>query len=167
MPQDIIKNEVDIGDVVFEWTVKEYEQHEHNRNWYIFMGIIGVALVAYALISGNYLFALVIVLFGIILFMHDMVEPMNVPIVITETGIVVGKKYYRFSEIKSFWIIYDPPTVKNLYLGLDSFLNHRIQIPLLDNDPRPVRDHLEQFVEEDLEKEEEPLSDRISRLFKL
>ena len=111
MPQDIIKNEVDIGDVVFEWTVKEYEQHDRERRWYILMGVIGVLLVGYALISGNYLFALIIVLFGIILFMHDMVEPMEVPVVITETGIVIGKKYYRFSELASFWMIYDPPEI--------------------------------------------------------
>ncbi len=167
MPQDIIKNEVDIGDVVFEWTVKEYEQPERERRWYILMGIVGVSLVGYALISGNYLFALVIVLFGIILFMHDMVEPMEVPVLITETGVVVGKKYYRFSELKSFWMIYDPPAIKNLYFGLDSVLRHRVQVPLLDNDPRPIREHLEQFVEEDLDQEEEPFSDSISRLFKI
>lgn len=167
MPQDIVKNEVDIGDVVFEWTVKEYEQYEHEHRWYVLMGIIGVALVAYALISGNYLFALVIVLFGIILFMHDMVEPMDIPVVITETGIVIGKKYYRYSELASFWMIYDPPAIKNLYFGMNGLFRHRIQVPLLDNDPRPIREHLNQFIEEDLEQEEEPLSDRISRLFKL
>ena len=167
MPQDIIKNKVDIGDVVFEWTVKEYEQHERDRRWYVFMGIIGVSLVIYALLTSNYLFALVIILFGIILFMHDMVEPIEVPVIITETGIVIGKKYYRFSELVSYWMVYDPPAVKNLYFGLNGWLRHRIQVPLLDNDPRPIRDYLDQFIEEDLEQEEEPLSDRISRLFKL
>jgi len=167
MPQDIVKNEVDIGDVVFEWTVKEYEQHERDRRWYILTGIVGVALVSYALISGNYLFALVLVLFAIIMFMHDMVEPMDVPVVITETGVVIGKKYYRYSELTNFWMIYNPPTIKNLYFGLDGFIKHRLQVPLLDNDPRPIRDHLNQFIEEDLVQEEEPLSDRISRLFKL
>lgn len=167
MPQDIIKNEVNIGDTVFEWTVKEYEQHERDRRWYILMGIIGVTLVVYALISGNYLFALVLVLFAIILFMHDMVEPMEIPIIITETGVVIGRKFYRFTEFSSFWVIYDPPAVKNLYFSLNGLLRHRIQVPLLNNDPRPIREYLEQFIEEDLEQEEEPLSDRISRLFKL
>ena len=167
MPQDIIKNEINIGDVVFEWTVKEYEQHERDRRWYILMGIIGVALVVYALVSGNYLFALVLVLFAIILFMHDMVEPMDIPIIITEIGVVIGKKFYRFTEFSSFWMIYDPPAVKNLYFGLNGLLRHRVQVPLLGNDPRPIREYLEQFIEEDLEQEEEPLSDRISRLFKL
>jgi len=167
MPQDITKEGVNIGKIVYQWTVKEYEEHVRDRRWYWLMGIIGGALVIYAIIAANYLFALVIVLFAIILFMHDMVAPIEVPFVLTETGMVLGKKYYRFSELKTFWIIYNPPEIKNLYFSLDSFVKHRLQVPLLDVDPRPIRDFLNQYLQEDLEQEEEPLSDRIGRLFKL
>lgn len=167
MPQDITKEGVNIGKIVYQWTVKEYEEHDRDRRWYWLMGIIGGALVLYAIIATNYLFALVIVLFAIILFMHDMVAPIEVPFVLTETGMVLGKKYYRFSELKTFWIIYNPPEIKNLYFSLDSFVKHRLQVPLLDVDPRPIRDFLNQYLQEDLEQEEEPLSDRIGRLFKL
>ncbi|MDO8509580.1 MAG: hypothetical protein Q7S24_00370 [bacterium] len=167
MSQDITKNEVNIGEVIYQWTVNEYERHERDRRWYIVMGFICVTLVVYALIAANYLFAMIIVLFAIITFMHDMVEPMEIPFLITNTGIVLGKKYYRYSELENFWMIYDPPAIKNLYFTLNSVVKHRLQVPLEDNDPRPIRDYLNEFLEEDLEQEEEPLSDRYSRVFKL
>jgi hypothetical protein len=167
MPQNILNTDVNIGDVQYEWSVKEYEQHDRSKNWYVVMGLLGAALIAYGVISGNYLFALITVLFGIILFMQDMVTPMEVYFAVTNIGIVIGKKFYRYGELNNFWIIYNPPFTKNLYLSQNNVLRHRIQVPLYDFDPRPIRDYLNQFLEEDLDQEEEPLSDRMSRLFKI
>lgn len=167
MPQSILNEDVNIGEVQYEWSVKEYERHERGKNWYLIMGLFGAAIVAFGVLSGNYLFALITILFGIILFMQDMVEASDVYFAMTNTGIVVGKKYYRYSEINNFWIIYNPPFTKNLYFSQNSLLHHRIQVPLYDFDPRPLRDYLGQYLEEDLEQEEEPLSDRMSRLMKI
>lgn len=167
MAQNILNSDVNIGNVQYEWSVKEYERHERGKNWYVMMGLLGAVMVAYGVVSGNYLFALITVLFGIILFMQDMVEPMEVYFALTNTGIVVGKNYYRYSELNNFWIIYNPPFTKNLYFSQDSLLRHRIQVPLYDFDPRPIRDYLNQFLEEDLDQEEEPLSDRMGRLMKM
>ena len=105
-------------------------------------GISAAALVVFALLTANYLFALVIVLFGIVMFMHDMQEPLEVYFALTDTGIILGKKYYRYSELQSFWLIYNPPEVKNLYFTLNGLVKHRLQVPLLDYDPRAIRDHL-------------------------
>ncbi|EKD43029.1 MAG: hypothetical protein ACD_72C00496G0003 [uncultured bacterium] len=167
MPKNILKEEVNIGDVQYEWTVKEYEQHERNQRWYWVMGGIGIALAIYGVLAANYLFALITVLFGIILFMQDMVAPMDVYFAITNTGVVIGKKYYRYSELSSFWIIYNPPFTKNLYFGQDNILNHRIQVPLYDYDPMPIREYLALYMEEDLDQEEEPLSERMGRILKI
>jgi len=98
--------------VVYQWAVKEYVQHQRERRWYWVMGILAAALLVYAVIAGNYLFALIIVLFGIILFLHDLLEPMEVGFAITSVGIILGKKFYRYSELKNFWFIYNPPEVK-------------------------------------------------------
>ncbi len=167
MPTDLTKENVPFGKIIYQWTLKEYVQHERNRRWYFVMGILGVALVAYSIISANYLFALIIILFGIVLYLHDVQEPLEVPFAITETGVILGRKYYRYSELSSFWMIYNPPEVKNLYFSLNNVVRHRLQIPLLDYDPRPIREVLNQYLVEDLEQEEEPFSDRLGRLFKL
>ncbi len=167
MPVNLNKAEANIGDIVFDWEVNEYEKHDRNKRWYVITAIVGVALLLYSVISGNYLFTLVVVLFGIVLFLQDMQQPMQVSFAVTETGIVVGSTYYPFKEITSYWIIYNPPEVKNIYFTTNSILKHRLQVPLLDIDPRPIREYLNQFLIEDLDQEEEPLSDRLGRMFKL
>lgn len=167
MPIDLTKSDAKAGKIVFEWVVREYEKYDRDRRWYIASGILGVALLAYAVLSGNYLFALIIALAGIILFVEDMQEPLSVSFAITETGIILGKKFYRYGELKDFWIIYNPPAVKNLYFGLNGLVRHRLQVALGDVDPRPVRDYLSQFLSEDLTQEEEPASERIARMFKI
>lgn len=167
MPINLSREQANTGNVVFEWAVNEYEKHDRSKRWYIIMAVVGIALLLFSVISGNYLFTLVVVLFGIILFLQDMLQPAEVAFAVTEAGIVVGNKYYPFKEIASYWIIYNPPEVKNIYFSTNNILKHRLQIPLLDNDPRPIRDFLNQFLVEDLDQEEEPLSDRLGRMFKL
>ncbi len=167
MPIDIFKAEANPGEVIYQWTIKEYDRHERGRRWYTTMGILGALLVTYAVVSENYLFALIIVLFGIILYLHDVQEPLNVIFTITDTGIVLGRKYYRYSELANFWILYNPPEVKIIYFTLNNIIKHRLQIPLLDYDPRPIREALGAYLIEDLDQEEEPLSDRLARTWKL
>ncbi len=167
MPQNLTKEDVSIGKIIYQWMIKEYEQYDRERRWYIIMGLLAIALVIYGVAVANYLFALIIVLFGIILYLHHMQAPLEVPFIMTETGIVLGSKFYRYSELKNFWMIYNPPDIKNLYFGLNNIIKHRLQIPLLDYDPRPIRSYLAQYLSEDLEQEEEPLSDRLARLFQL
>jgi hypothetical protein len=167
MPVNLNKEDVNYGDIVYEWDIKEYEKYSRDRRWYIAMGVAAAFLILFAFFTANYLFALLIVLFGMIIFMSDMREPMSIPFAITNTGIIVGNKYYRYGELGNFWMIYNPPAVKNLYFTFNNVLRHRIQVPLLDYDPRPIREYLGQFLEEDLEQEEEPLSDKIARLFLL
>lgn len=169
MPKDLTREKVGVGTIIYQWTVKEYEKYERGRTWYIVMGVVGLLLLTYALISGNNSFALIIVLFGVVLYLHEMQEPTDVTFAITDTGIILGKKYYRYSELESFWIIYnvDHREARNLYFTVNGYLKHRLQVPLLDYDPRPVREYLRQYLAEDLEQEEEPLSDRVARLLKI
>jgi len=167
MPTNLLKEQVPLGKIAYQWVVKEYERHKRERRWYVTMGILSAAMLIYAVVAGNSLFALIIVLFGIILFLHEMQPPMEVSFAITETGIIIGSKHYRYNELINFWIVYNPPLVKNLYFSSRNFFKHRLQVPLLDYDPRPIRDYLNQFLTEDLEQEEEPLSDRLGRILKL
>ncbi|MFH1291811.1 MAG: hypothetical protein ABIH87_01265 [bacterium] len=167
MPKNLAKEDVNTGKLIYKWQVREYEKPGSDRRWYTMMGLAGALLLIFGLFTGNYLFILVIVLFAIILFLHSMQDPMEVDFAITETGIVLGNKFYRYSELENFWIIYNPPEVKNLYFGMRSVIKHRLQIPLLDNDPRAIHDYLAQYMVEEFENEDEPFSDRLARLFKL
>ena len=155
------------GDVLQEWTIQEYDQHERGSLWYIIMITVGLALVAYGLLSDNFIFSLIIILSAIILFLQSHQEAPQVLFQITELGVVVGSRFYPYTELKDFYIIYNPPEVKTVYIEPKSTVRPTLRIPLLDQNPLDIRAHLQQFLPEDLEKEEEPASDAIARRWKI
>ncbi|MFA5127852.1 MAG: hypothetical protein WC457_02500 [Patescibacteria group bacterium] len=167
MPQDLLKQNVNLGRVVYNWKINEYEKFDRSRRWYIIVGILAAVLIAYAVYSANYLFALIIVLFGIIIFLQEMNEPTELDFAICDTGIVIGSKFYSYSELEKYWIVYNPPGIKTVYFEPKNVFKHRLSAPLDDIDPVEMRAHLNQYLFEDLDQEDEPLSDRLGRLFKM
>lgn len=166
MPEVIQDNTV-LGNPLHEWTIQEYEQYERGSRWFWLMGIIGILSLIYALLSGNFLFALVIILFAIILYLQSHQVPPQLPFVITDLGVIVGRRFHAYSELEAFYIVYRPPEVKMLFLQPKSSLEPMLRIPLLDTDPVEIRFSLLQFLQENVEKEDEPLSDQIARNLRL
>ncbi len=153
--------------VLMSWKFPEFIKPERTKTWYIIASLIGISLFLWAVFTFNYLFALIILIVGSIILFERKKEPQDLDFKITERGLEVGSKFYFYRDIKSFWIIYDPPEVKNLYFNFKSGLRFRITIPLLDQDPLKVRKILLKFLEEDLSKENEPFLEQLSRILKL
>jgi len=121
--------------------------------------------VVYALATDNFLFAIIIILSAIILFLQSAVEPSHVPFAITELGIVLGNKFYAYNEFRAFYMIYNLNT-QTLFFDTKSAIRPDLRIPMVDVDPMDVREALQDMLEEDLEKEE-PLADRAARRWKI
>ncbi len=166
MPE-ALSEQTTIGDIKHRWTIQEYDSHDRGTLWHILMITLGIIFVVYALWTGNFLFALIVVLFSIVIFLQSNQEALQVNFAITDLGIVIGRRFYAYSEFESFYVIYQPPEVKTLFLETRSTFRPSIRIPLLDEDPVQVRKDLSIFLEEDLEKEDEPLSDRAARRWKI
>jgi len=162
MPKAITESTL-IGDIEHQWTVKEFEKHERPMAWYVVVGILMSLLVLYGVISGNFLFALVIVLAGIILFVQGKQDPMDVSFAISSLGVIVGNRFYTYSELYDFYIIYDPPEVKMLFFDTKSNVRPLLRVPLMDNNPIEIRKTLRHYLEEDLDKENEPHADTFAR----
>ena len=64
-------------------------------------------------------------------------------------------------------MIYEPPEVKNLYIEFKNVLRPRLGIPLQNEKPLEIRDLLLKHLPENKEREHEPISDGLSRFFKL
>lgn len=167
MPRDLSRENVPLGTIAYQWIINEYKQYDHSRAWYIAMIVLGAALLAYALFTGNNSFAVIIVLFAVIIYLHGQQRPLELNVAISEAGVVVGKRLYRYPELDSFWIVYEPGEVKSLYFIVNGVVKNRLAVPLGDMDPRPIRRYLSQFVTEDTSEEEEPLSDKLTRVFKI
>jgi hypothetical protein len=156
-----------IGDILHKWIVKEYEQYDRPKAWYIIIGGLCIALIVFAMITGNFLFALVIILAAIILYMQSRQKAPDVPIGITSLGIIINNRFYSYSECLSFYIIYEPPHIKTLYIDTKSPVRPTLRLPLNDVNPIEIRAALRKVLPEDLEKEEEPASDSFARKWML
>lgn len=164
MPTRMDQNPL-VGNVLHKWSIQEYQQYDRKTPWYIAMILVGLILIAYGLFTANFLFSLIVILFGIIIFLQSHQEPPQIPFQIAEFGVIVSNRFYPYSELDAFYIIYDPPEVKTLYIETQSFFRPLLHIPLLDQNPVEIRHALQEFLDEDLEKEEEPFADKISRSF--
>ncbi|MBU1118618.1 hypothetical protein KKH43_01910 [Patescibacteria group bacterium] len=144
--------------ILMQWEAPEFKQVSRPRQWYILFGIVGVAIAIFAVITANYLFALIIVLLAVVLNSFFSKKPKKLSFAITPEGIVVNKKLYVFGqEVQSFWILYDPPNLKSLHFGKRSSLQPSITVELQDQNPLKVREILLNYLPEDVEREEHPV----------
>ncbi len=151
----------------FSWSVVEYPHHERGFWWYLVATLVGGALIVYALVTGNIMFAFIVVIFALILFILSRVPPRSLLVVIDDTGITVGSHKYLWKELKSFWIIYEPPALKNLYLEFGAGFRSRLTLGLEDGDPVAIREFLMQYIPEESDKTDEPMSDWLGRILKI
>lgn len=149
------------------WSFPEFHKHQRGLGWYLVVFLILGSLLIYAFLTLNYLFALILILFAFIVTMHHYQEPHTVHSEITDRGIVVGRNFYPYEGIESFWIIYDPPLSKKLFMRKKNTIQSRIILPLEDTDPLKVREILSQFLPEETENIEDSLSDTLGKLFKI
>ena len=159
------------GQTLIKWRFPEFIKPKRTKIWYFWAILIGGGLFVHALITFNYLFALIIIMIALIILLHGKREPQEVNFKITEDGLAMesatSQRFYPYKEIRSFYIIYEPPEIKNLYFQFKSGLRPRLSIPLKNQNPLEVRKVLLKFLEEDLEKDIEPLSEQVGRMLKL
>ena len=154
--------------IFFSWQIPEYEKHDRGRNWHIAAFGISLLLLLFSLATLNFLFALIIAISAFVIIMNHGQEPPLLEVVISESGLRIGNRFYDYDEIKNFAIVYKPQQgVKQLYLEFKSWYRHRLSLPLLDINPVLLRRALLEFLDEDKEREEPPLTESLARLLKL
>ena len=154
------------GALLIGWKIPEYTKHERGRRWYLWAGIVFALLLFYAIYTLDFLFAVILILAAVIIFIRAREEPMEIDFNIFEKGIGVGKKFHTWKDFVHFYIIYEPPEVKNLYFNLKG-LRSRLSIPLNNQNPLRVRESLLKYLAENLDEEREPLSEEYERFLKI
>lgn len=159
-------NSPDLGEVFATWDFPGHEAHERSKRWYIISALLIVALLIFALYDNNPLLVVIIFLALIAFIVTEVRGPDYHSFAITEDGLVIGPQFYPYTEMRDFYIIYQPPHIKILYIEPKNILRGRFAIPLEDQDPVAVRSFLIRYLPENIEKEDEPFSEFIGRLFK-
>lgn len=155
------------GEILMEWTFPEFVRHERSRGWYIAYIVFTLAMFALALRIENYTFFAVLFLASLILLIRLRRTPPDIHFAIREEGVEVGSGFYPWREFKDFWIIYRPPEVKKVYLHFTSSIRPDLDVALESQNPLVVRQFLNEHLIENKAKEEEPLSDQLTRFFKI
>jgi hypothetical protein len=155
------------GSLLYEWNVKEYEQYERPKQWYIILGCIACALILIGIFTNNFLFTLIILLAAIIVYLQSEQTPILVPVAVAERGIIIGRRFYPYDEFTEFYIIFIPDQVKTLYLETKSLLHPRIILDIDDIDAVALRNTLLRYIPENILKEEEPVSEQIRKMWQV
>ncbi|MBL7053279.1 MAG: hypothetical protein ISS02_01285, partial [Candidatus Portnoybacteria bacterium] len=118
-----------------EWIAPEFEQYEKSKSWFITTGLIAGALFLLAIFTKNLLFALMIALVYFVISTYASKNPREIKLAITPKGIKIEQTLYNFENLRSFWLFYDPPEVKELSIRSKKTIMPYIKIPLGEQDP--------------------------------
>ncbi len=158
----------DHGKTLMSWSIPEYEQHERSFGWYALAVLVGIGLLVWALISANYLFAIIILMVAVILYRQATAIPAMLHFAITEDGLELGDRhFYSYKDLATFWVVYEPPEVKRLFFTFKSSIRPHLAVPIEDQNPVAIRKTLQRYITEDLEREGEPATDALGRALKL
>lgn len=156
------------GQPIINWQIPEYRSQNRTKTWYIGACIVAFVMLIYSFITANFLFSVIIIIAALVIILNDRQSPTTVNVSITTEGLLVGNKFYDYDEIKNFSFVYKPRLdIKNLYFEFKSPMKHRLTLPLDNLDPLPIKNNLLKYLPEDLERENIPFSESISRFLKL
>jgi hypothetical protein len=167
--QDMASEEqqLDVGEELVGWETWDKPPMVRSRLWYTITGTVALGLVVYAVLTANYLFAIIVLMLGVTMLVTGLKKPRLVKVAITNLGIAIADEFYPFKEIKDFSIVYNPPEVQNLYIDFVSVIKPMVTIDLGDANPNLVRDILLRFAFENLQREDEHFTDILRRVYKL
>ena len=152
---------------LISWKFPEHTTPNRSKKWYIWTTLFFLAMLLYAVLTANFLFGLIIIMLVIIMFILHNKEPLEIEYKITQNGIEINNEKYSFKDLENFWVVYEPPHVKNLYFKFKASFKPTLIIPLLDKNPIKVREILKEYLLEDLDKESESNVESLARVFKI
>lgn len=152
------------GKILAQWETIEYEPAQFGSKAVTIAIAALIAIVAYAIYTDSPLMAIVFILIGMVgyLSLNRPEEPVRYAIM--DKGIAVGREFYEYDDISSFWILEDHPDFpKHLIVRTDGLLISHVHIPLAEQHSEAIRSLIAPFVPE--QKYEPGLIDTIERIF--
>ncbi|MCD6096867.1 hypothetical protein J7J60_00795 [bacterium] len=146
----------------FSWNFSYAEERKRTKSYYLLLITIWLILLIWAVLTGNFLFALLLILFFVII-LNEWKDKSEISFCIFEDGISLNEKFYPWEEIKNFRIIYEPEGVKRIYFDLRVPLSANISVLLKDQNPMKIRSFLKKYIPEDVSRPYEGWIEKINR----
>lgn len=145
-----------------EWSAPEYHHTTKTRDWYWAVGIISFTMAFLAIIFGNIIFAIFIILSAFTLCIHAVKPPETIKFELTNKGVVIKDRLYPYTTLESFWVELDEENPKILIKSKKLFVPFII-IPLHEDDAETAQEILRAYLKE--EEHQEPLTQKIMEYF--
>lgn len=150
-------------DIKMRWQAREFIQYDRNPAWMSVIYLVAALILIYAIWTMNFLFAVLIVLAVITIYVFTQRKPKLLDMAIMKKGFKIDNLLYTFDDdLENFWILYNPPDLKTLYFKRKQSFFPQLIIQLEDQNPMKVRDLLLKSLPEDVEQDES-LVDKFSR----
>jgi hypothetical protein len=157
----------DFNRAAFSWIAPEYLQHPKSVRWWVIAGLFFLVAIVIEALVANWTMLAATLAFGLVYaYLHYFHPPRHTKINLSELGVKLGHKSIPYEDIEAFWIIYNPPHSKKLYLRLKDKLIPDLVIELEHQDPQAIRRYLEMHLVE-ITGMRESFTDLILRLLKL
>lgn len=147
-----------------EWKTPEFEYYKNSQSWFITVGAIAGILFLIAVFTKNFLFGLLIGISYFLIITYSSKKPDDVKLSISPKGIKINNTLYEFENLKSFWIFYNPPEIRELSLRSKKMIMPYIKVPIGDINPVEIRRILIKYLPE--KKHKESAIDNITRNLK-
>ena len=143
------------------WRAPEFPHYEKDVIWFTILSVIAAGLFLWALFTKNLIFALLIAISFFSIMTYALKKPAKVDLAITPRGVKINKTIYDFDSLKSFWIFYELPEIKEVSLRSKKKIMPYIKIPLGEQNPVEIRRILIKYLPE--RKHRESLIDNLAR----
>jgi hypothetical protein len=151
---------------LLKWNAASFIKFQRTKSWYITTTLLMIGLIIVAILLSSPTFAISILVFSMVYVYLTQEDPEAVEVIISDIGIVFGRKVYPFTEIKTFWIEYQPPAYQSLHLVLKKEFTEEITINFHGVNPTDIRTVLAQFLPE-WEEREKNLTENLTRILGL
>lgn len=110
---------------------------------------------------GDMLTSIFLLLSSLVLILYSTRRPEMSKISINQRGIAIGETMYYYKELRSFWIHYDPGSLKELSLEAKKWYMPYVKVSIENKNPLVIRSLLMNFLQE--KEHEHSLVDILSR----
>jgi len=132
----------------FEWEAPEFEKTEKEKSWFIMPAIVAIILCVFALLTDNPLFVVLVILSFVSFYIYARKSPRIIKFRIDEKGVEADGRLHEYTDLRSFWLFYNPPLEKILSIrGKKTFFPY-LRIPLDKENPTEIRKFLLKFIPE-------------------
>lgn len=132
---------------LISWQAPEHFYVEKRPDWYWVVGIITLAISAVAIILGNMITGIFVLVAAAALVIHASHPPREIYHEINDRGIMVNDRFFPFLSLESFWIPHDEMPSKIIVKSRKTFMPYII-IFIDEIDPEIVREVLLKYIAE-------------------